>query len=237
MANTCSNVITVIGLTKSAEDFIKELSISMFNIDLDAMEPFKWSEDASVDGKTYYQTLVEERRVERATHYCVLFPNEPYNRGGVTASRFCVDTKWIPVVPEIVKASESHPDLAFHVHSWLMSDGQVSEYVVRNGNVIEAIKRQVSWCALDWLVFSPSATLLAAHLPLTFPQRAASRVQDATDIFKDLRSVLEERWLVASPSDAKVQLTKKTVDETLEYLSEVAKVLTFEGVFIDDLKP
>ena len=60
MANVCETKITVIGLQESADAFVKQLSKAMFGIDLDNLEPKQWGEDASVDGTTWYSSLVAQ---------------------------------------------------------------------------------------------------------------------------------------------------------------------------------
>jgi hypothetical protein len=101
MANVCETKITVIGLKEPPESFVKAFSKAMFGIDLDNLEPKKWGEDESTDGKTWYARLVNEYRQQRyAARYSILYPHEPYETIGATAPRFYVETKWAPPVKE-----------------------------------------------------------------------------------------------------------------------------------------
>ena len=75
MANVCESKITIIGLKEPAEVFVKALSKAMFGIDLDNMNPKQWGEDESIDGKTWYASLVTEFRQQRHARYCVLYPH------------------------------------------------------------------------------------------------------------------------------------------------------------------
>jgi hypothetical protein len=52
MANVCETKITVIGLKEPPETFVKAFSKAMFGIDLGNLEPKRWGEDESMDGKT-----------------------------------------------------------------------------------------------------------------------------------------------------------------------------------------
>ena len=94
MANVCKTTITVVGLNDAAEIFVKVLSKAMFGVDLDNLIPKQWGEDDSVDGKNRYATLVNEYRQRRsAARYCILYPYEPYQKLGVWAPRFYVETR------------------------------------------------------------------------------------------------------------------------------------------------
>jgi hypothetical protein len=120
MANICESKITVVGLEQDPESFVRELSKAMFQIDLDNLDPKKWGEDESVDGKTWYRGLVDQYRQKGSypLTYCILYPHKPYNRLGVTAPRFHVDTKWEPPQQELTEASKAFPDLTFHLSWW-----------------------------------------------------------------------------------------------------------------------
>src|ERR1035438_9187392 len=103
MANRCKNTITIIGIRKEEPAvFVKALSKVMFQIDLDNMDPKKWGEDPSIDGKGWYRSLVNEYLQEGAyaARYCILYPEKPYDRLGVTAPCYYVETKSKPPVDE-----------------------------------------------------------------------------------------------------------------------------------------
>jgi hypothetical protein len=87
----------------------------MFRIDLDNLDPKKWGEDPETNGKTWYPSLVDQYRQKGSYPftYCILYPHEPYNRLGVTAPRFHVDTKWEPPRDMLIEASKVFSDLTF----------------------------------------------------------------------------------------------------------------------------
>jgi hypothetical protein len=58
MANVCKTKITVVGLKKAPETFVKALSNALFGIDLDSLEPKQWGEDSSVDHNLVRQLVV-----------------------------------------------------------------------------------------------------------------------------------------------------------------------------------
>jgi hypothetical protein len=239
MANICKNTITIIGLKEAPEIFAKGLSKVMFGIDLDNMDPRQWGEDESVDGTTWYAMLTEEYRREGvyAVRYGVLYPHERYSRLGVTAPRFYVETKWKAPLDEVLKASREYSELTFHLAWWLMQDGPVGEFVVRNGEFVESIKRNGSWYLFDWAILYPSLSLLPAHLPYTLAQRGALRVEDAINTIEDLRQIFDDARFTESPyqhyrDHAKVEQTRKTLDGVLEQMQKAASQLNFEGVFV-----
>jgi len=241
MANICKNTLTVIGVQEAPETFVKTLSKSMFGIDLDNLDPKKWGEGENVDGNTWYSTLTDEYRREGvyAARYCILYPEEPYNRLGITAPRFYVETKWATPMEEVAKASKAFPELTFHVNWWRMQDGPVGEYVMKGGRVLESIERNGSWYLFDFPVLYPSISLLSAHMPHTLPQQAALRVEDATQIIDGLRGILDDSRFIGSPYQAcrdraKLGQTRQTIDGLLAQMKVAAKQLDFEGVFIDD---
>ena len=116
MTNRCKNTITIIGLQGAPGNFVRALSKVMFQIDLDAMDPAMWGEDPSIDGKSWYSRLVEEYQQEGvyAARYGVPYPQKPYERLGVTAPRFYIETKWEPPFDEILKAQRFFKKIDFH---------------------------------------------------------------------------------------------------------------------------
>jgi len=60
MANVCESKITIVGLKEPLDVFVKALSKAMFGIDLDNMKAKQWGENESIDGKTWYASLVSE---------------------------------------------------------------------------------------------------------------------------------------------------------------------------------
>jgi len=241
MANTCKNTITVIGLKDAPETFVKSLSKVMFGIDLDDMDPKKWDDDASVDGKTWYVSLTDEYRREgaRAAQYNVLYLDEPYSKFGVTAPRYYLETKWQMPFDEIAKASEAFPNLTFHVAWWLLQDGPTGEFVMANGELEEWFQRKASWYLFDWPVIYPSISLLSAHLSYTLAQQATLRVGDAIALVEGLFRILEDNRFTTSPcqayrDQAKVEETRKTLCTLLEQMRKAEEQLTFEGTFIND---
>src|ERR1035437_8365143 len=124
MANVCKNTITIIGLQEAPEHFVKALSKAMFNVDLDNLDPTRWGDDASVDGATWYEHLVEEYRHEGsyASRFCILYREEPYVKFGITMLRFYVETKWETPIDKLCQVSKLFPDLTFHVDWWRLQD-------------------------------------------------------------------------------------------------------------------
>src|SRR5579863_9733196 len=168
MANICKTRITVIGLKEPAETFVKAFSNALFGIDLDNLKPKQWGEDSSVDGTTWYASLVNEYREQRSSaRYCILYPYQPYNRLGITAPRFYVETKNCPPVKELREASKAFPDLTFHLNWWLLQDGPSGELVIQNGDDIDELWRPVSYYLFDDALLYPMVSLLPAHLPYT----------------------------------------------------------------------
>jgi hypothetical protein len=241
MANRCKNTITIIGLEEAPETFVKELSRVMLRVDLDEMDPNRWGEDPSIDGKHWYASLVDEYRQEGAyaARYGILYPRKPYERLGVSAPRFYLETKWGPPLDKLVAASKTFPELMFHLDWWILQDGPAGEFVIKNGRILEQIERRGSWYLFDWPILYPTISLLPAHLPYSLAQRGALRVEDAVDIVRELRRILEEGRFTGSPCQAyrdqeKLKQTRQALDGLLEQMQEAAKQLTFEGVFISD---
>lgn len=241
MANICKNEITMIGLKEPPELFVNPLSKAMFGIDLDNMDPKRWGEDPNTDGKTWYRTLLDEFQREGvyAARYDILYPNTPYDRLGINAPRYYLETKYKPPVDAISNASKTFPEMAFHVDWWLLQDGPSGEFVVKNGKIVELLERRASGYLFDWHVLYPTVTLLHAHLPYTLAQRGALRVEDAINTIRELRRILEDSKFTGSPCQAyrdqeKVEQTRQMLDGLLEQMQSAAKQLTFEGVFIND---
>jgi len=244
MANICKTTITIIGLQEAPETFVKALSKVMFVIDLDAMDATKWGEKRSVDGKTWYSILTDEFRREGAcaARYCVLYPHAPYNRLGITAPRYYVETKWEPPVDEIRKASKAFPELTFHLDWWLMEDGPVGEFVIRNGKIVESIQRNGSCYLFDWDVCYPLLSLLPAHLPYTLAQRGALRVEDAIQTIEGLCRVLADDRFKNSPytpfsecrDSEKTEKLQAGLAALHDSLVAQAKRLDFMGVFLEE---
>jgi len=201
MANICKNRITLIGLEESPDTSVRALSKAMFGYDIDDMNPRQWGEDGSIDGKTWYSTLIDEYRREGvyAARYGVLYPSEPYAKLGVTAPRFYFETKWSTPLSDVRKASLLFPGVIMHIAWWRLQDGPAGEYVIRDGEVLESIERLGSWYLFDWPIIYPSTSLLSAHLPYTLAQHAALRLQDAIDIVRGLQGVLEDERFIHSP--------------------------------------
>lgn len=238
MANVCETTITVIGLNEAAETFVKALSKAMFGIDLDNLEPKRWGEDESVDGKSWYTKVVDEYRQQHwSARYCILYPREPYNMLGVMATRLYVETKWGPPVKEIREASKTFPELTFHLGWWVEQDGPSGELVIQNGGDIDEIIRPASWYLFDSAVLYPRISLLTAHLPYTLAQRASLRVQDAIQTINGLAQILNDSRFTGSPyanerNPAALDETKRTLDQLLAYMKNSAERLSFEGVFL-----
>ena len=239
MANVCETKITVIGLKEAADAFVKPLSKAMFGIDLDNLEPKRWGEDESIDGSTWYATLVSEYRQQRyAAQYCILYPHDSYERFGVTARRFYVETKWGPPVKEIREASKSFPDLTFHLDWWVEQDGPSGELVTRNGNDIDEVFRPASWYLFDDPILYPTISLLPAHLPYTLAQRGLLRLDDAIQAVHDLIRILDDHRFKNSPfTEYRDAQKTRALHEGLTALrfvmAESAKQLDFEGVFLE----
>lgn len=242
MANICKNTITIIGLEEAPEIFVQELSKVMLKVDLDNMDPKRWGENPSIDGKSWYTTLVDEFRREGvyAARYGVLYPVKPYDRLGVTAPRFYCETKWEPLLDQLVAASKAFPTLIFHIDWWLQ-DGPSGEAVIKNGQVIELIKRRGSSYLFDWPLRYPKVSLLPAHLPFTLAQRAALRVQDAANIIEDLRCILDDHRFKHSSLRPFSECRDKQKTDKLQAgltalhqsLIEQAKQLDFKDVFLE----
>ncbi len=241
MANICTNTITVIGLQEAPEVFLKALSLQMFGIDLDNMDPRKWGEDADADGKTWYSKLADDYRREgaRAARYCVLYQKKPYQKFGVTAPRYYVETKWSTPSEKVADASKAFPELTIHVSWWVQPDGAIGEYLMKDGQLLEHFVRQGSWYLFDRPILYPTVSLLSAHMPFTLPQHAALRVEDAIQMIEGLRGVLDDERFVASPYHAgrdrvKLEQTKQALDGLLERMQDAAKQLDFERVLLGD---
>jgi hypothetical protein len=241
MANICKNRITVIGLKEEPGKFVKALSKLMFGIDLDEMDPKRWGEDPNIDGRSWYSRLLEEYLQEgvSAARYCVIYPREPYNRLGVKAPCFYVETKNEPPVYEFCKASKVFPELTFHLSWWVMQDGPAGESVIKNGKVVELMERRGSWYLFDSHVVYPTVSLLPAHLPCTLAERGAMRIEDAIDIIRELRGILEDSRFTRSSCQnyrdpKKLEQTRQALNVLLEQMQSAAKQLTFAGVFIND---
>lgn len=238
MANVCESTITVIGLKEAPETFVKAFSKAIFRVDLDNLQPKQWGADENIDGKTWYASLVSEYRQQpSAARYCILYPHRPYERLGVTAPRFYVETKWSPPVKEIREASKSFPKLTFHLGWWVAQDGPSGELVIRNGDDMDEIVRPASWYLFDHAVLYPRISLLVAHLPYTLAQRAAMRVEDAVQTISDLIRILNDSRFTGSPyanerDPAAVELTKRTLEDLLGYMKNSAEHLSFERVFL-----
>jgi hypothetical protein len=244
MANICKNTITIIGLQEAPETFVKALSKAMFGIDLDAMDPTEWGENQSVDGTTWYSILTDEFRREGvySARYGILNPKEPYSRLGVTAPRYYLETKWKPPIDEIFEASKTFPELTFHLDWWVLQDGPAGELVVKNGEVVEAVRRLGSWYLFDWPLLYPTVSLLPAHMPYTLAQRGALRIEDAIQTIDGLRRVLDDDRFKNSPHTPFSECRDSEKTEKLQAglaalhdsLVDQAKRLDFKGVFLEE---
>jgi hypothetical protein len=241
MANTCENVIAVIGLQEASEVFIRKFSIAAFGIDLDNLSPGDWGENATIDGTTWYGSLVEEYRRKGATNYYILYPSEPYTRMGTTTPCYYVETKWSTPIDELRKASQAFPSLTFHVAWWVGQDGPSGEYVVCNGEMLENIERRRSWYLFDPITH-PIVSLLSAHLPLSLTQHAAARLEDAIDLVRGLKAVLDGERFLHSPytpfSDVRDQVKTANVraglTSLLDSMATQVKQIDFSGVLLEE---
>ena len=175
----------------------------------------------------------------RAARYGILYPKEPYSRLGVTAPRFYCETKWEPPIAEVSKASKAFGQMTFHLAWWLTQDGPTGELVIRNGEILESIRRRGSWYLFDWPILYPTISLLPAHMPLTLAQRGALRVEDAIHIIENLRGILDDKSFTESPCQPyrdpqKIEQTRQVLNGLLDQMQNAAKQLTFDGVFIND---
>jgi hypothetical protein len=240
MANICKNYITVIGLQEAAETFINTLSLEMFNIDLRNPKLELWGDQNSgINPQDWYRMLSDEYRNEGcyAARLGVLYMEKPYERFGVTAPCFYAETKWNPAVGELVKVSRKFPDLTFHIEWMRLQDGPSGEYVVGNGEVKESVMRRKSWYLFDSLLY-PIASLLPARMHYTLAQHAALRFGDAIQTLDDIRTVLDDRRFTASPyqslrEPSRVAKTRTALNAAIEQLENTAKLLDFEGVFLE----
>lgn len=241
MANTCKNTITIIRLKEAPEIFVKVLSKAMFGIDLDNMDPRQWGENGSVDGKTWYASLVEQYRQTGSypLTYCILYPHEPYDKLGVTAPRFYLDTKREPPVKEMIEASKVFPDLTFHLDWWVEEEGPSGELVIRNGEDIDHSCRPASWYLFDHSLLYPTISLLPAHLPYTLAQRGVLRLEDAIQAIDDLVRVLDDdRFRISAFSECRDREKTEKVRASLagihELLVEQAKQVDFTDVLLEE---
>jgi hypothetical protein len=121
-------------------------------------------------------------------------------------------------------------------------DGPSGETVIRNGEVIDEIRRPASWYLFDHALLYPSISLLPAHLPYTLAQRGALRVEDAIHIIGDLRNILEDNRFKNSPHRPFSDCRNKEKTEKLraglaalhESLVDQAKTIDFSGVFLEE---
>lgn len=214
MANICRNTITIIGLREAPATFAKALSEVMFG----------------GPGGVY------------AARCSILYPHEPYSRLGVTAPRFYLETKWKPPIDEILEASRTFPELTFHLDWWLMQDGPVGELVMKNGEVVEEVRRLGSGYLFDWPVRYPTVSLLPAHMPYTLAQRGALRIEDAIQTIDSLRRVLDHEGFKNSPHTPFSECRDREKTERLQAglvalhdsLVDQAKRLDFTGVFLEE---
>jgi hypothetical protein len=240
MANTCGNRITAVGLQEAPETFINALSKAMFNIDLENPRLELWGDQNS--GRTpqnWYRTLVEEYRTEgRSTaSYCVLYIEKPYERFGIQAPRFYVETKWATPVEKLLKASRAFPHLIFHVEWIVRPDGPSGEYVLQNGIILEQVERTKSWYLFDNLC-RPITSLLPAHLPFTLAQHAGLRFEDAIQTIDSVCQILDDPRFTQSPyqplrNARKTGEVQKMLKALQTQMEQTARVLNFEGVFLE----
>lgn len=243
MANVCETTIAVAGLKEGPETFVKAFSKAMFAIDLDNLEPKQWGEGHSLDGKTWYVSLVSEYRQHRyAARYCILYPHEPYNRLGVAAPRFYVETKWGPPLKEIREASKVFPDLTFHLDWWVEQDGPSGQLVIRNGENIDEICRPSSCYLFGDTILYPTISLLPAHLPYTLAQRGVLRLEDAIQAIDDLIRVLDDQRFRNSAhrrfsecrDREKTEKVRARLTGVHEFLVEQAIQIDFTDVLLEE---
>jgi hypothetical protein len=244
MANVCRNTLTLIGLQEAPESFVKLLSKIMLGVDLDLMDPAMWGEDSNIDGKSWYRSLVDEYRRNgvRAARYGILYPTEPYSRLSVTAPRYYLETKWEPPQHGLIEFSKAFPDPTIHLSWWVEQDGPSGETVIRNGKVIDEIRRPASWYLFDHALLYPSISLLPAHMNYTLAQRGALRVEDAINTIEDLRNILDDRRFLASPQTpfsecrdhAKTEKLRIGLAALHESIVAQAQKLDFSGVFLEE---
>ena len=137
----------------------------------------------------------------------------------------------------LIKASRAFPHLIFHVEWMVRPDGPSAEYVVQNGIVLEQVERRKSWYLFDDLC-RPIASLLPAHLPLTLAQRAGLRFEDATQVIDSICQILDDPRFTHSPyqplrNARKNGEVQKTLEVLVKQMEETARVLDFEGVFLE----
>lgn len=261
MANFCKTYISVVGVKDPPDIFVKALSKTMFDIDLDNMDVEKWGHKPGEDGKfsyysgslgdpntrkiktvyrqadpkTWYTELVNNRDIE----LCVLYPAEPVVTSGVSVPCFFVETKWEPPHEEMKKASEAFPDMIFHA-DWFVEDRPSGEFVFKDGKLLERTESDANWHFLFDELKYPSMSLLHKYMTLTLAQRGAAAVHDAIDLVKKLHYVIHDPRFAASRyqpwRDArKYEETREALDALLVYMEEAAKSLTFDGVFLPDM--
>ena len=191
-----------------------------------------------MDGKNWYSRMVNEYRKQRSrARYCIFYCYEQYNRLGVSAQRFYVETKNAPPVKELREASKAFPDLTFHLHWWLLQDGPSGELVIQNGDDIDEFWRPSSWYLFDPALLYPTVSLLPTYLPYSLAQRAALRVKDAIDTIENLRQILTDSRFTNSPYELErdptaVEQAKRVLNEMLLQMKSSAERLTFEGVIL-----
>jgi hypothetical protein len=241
MPNICENRITIIGLKEPPENFVKAFSKALFALDLDNLDPTLWEQN-SVNGTTWYASLVEEyqRTKSYPLTYCILFPHEPYGRFRLWAPRFYVDTKWQPPIDELLAASEQFTQLTFHLAWRILQDGPTGELVIRNGKILEELRRPSSWYLFDSLLY-PGVDLLRTHMPYTLVQHAMLRLEEAINIVNDLSGILDDSRFKSSPytpfSDFRDQQKTARLQAGLAALHDSmvdhARRLDFQGVFLE----
>jgi hypothetical protein len=240
MANHCKNTITLIGLQETPETFVNTLSKEMFGIDLNNPKLEWWGDQNSgVDPQNWYRMPAEEYRNEGcyAARLGVLYIEKPFERLGVTAPRFYVETKWGAPLDELLKTSKVFPELTFHIEWLLLQDGPSGEYVIRNGVIRESVVRRKSWYLFDGLR-NPILSLLPAQMPYTLAQRAAWRFEDAVQTLEGICRVLDDQRFTDSPyqslrNPSRVAKTRKALDAAIEQMEDTARLLDFDGVFLD----
>lgn len=238
MANICRNTIAVVGLKEPTDEFVKKLSKVMFDIDLDNTDPAK----LGIEGGKLVDPETGKRESELGRlgwPLGVLVPQTPYTKFGLTVPRFRVDWKWHPAAAEVRKASETFPDLLFHVDYFIEPDGPIGEFVVRDGRFLDQVEVRASWYYLFDQLRHPSINLLPRYMGLTLAQQGTSRFEDAIEVVKQLRGILDDPSFVNSPyhqyrNGRQLSATKEALDDVLTRMRDVARELSFEGVFLEE---
>jgi hypothetical protein len=230
--------ITVIGLDTPPDLFLKALSMKMFDVDIDNLEPNRWGFDPGI---TSYRSLVEEFQKQGNAKFGVLYSEQAFELLGFTAPRFYVETKYEAPIDELRRASNKFPELTFHLKWRGVPEGPSGEIVIRCGACINELFSPIGQGLFDEVLY-PSIGLLPAHLPYTLAQRASLRLEHAIEIVESLVDILDDHRFRHSESrpfsdcrdSQKTSRVRADLKAIYRSLVTSAHQINFERVFLEE---